>query len=65
LWIWALAGLILGVLGWLSANAPAQPRKRETVTIYDVDMEVELEELILIEDLEEELEDEGYFDDEE
>ena len=69
--IWSLIGVILGIIFVILLVSPKQAddkRQNSRRLIRDYDQEDDLlddlEELILIEDFEEELEDEGYFNDE-
>jgi len=70
--IWSLIGVILGIIFvilFVSSMQVDDKRQNSGRLIRDYDQEDDLlddlEELILIEDFEEELEDEGYFNDEE
>lgn len=62
-----ILGLFFGLLLWISANNEDQMRARMSYDVYDDEDNLmeDLEEWILVEDLEEELEDDGYFNDEE
>ncbi len=62
-----ILGLFFGLLLWISANNEDQMRARISYDVYDDEDNLmeDLEEWILVEDLEEELEDDGYFNDEE
>jgi len=62
-----ILGLFFGLLLWISANNEDQMRARISYDVYDDEDNLmeDLEEWILGEDLEEELEDDGYFNDEE
>lgn len=62
-----ILGLFFGLLLWISANNEDQMRARISYDVYDNEDNLmeDLEEWILVEDLEEELEDNGYFNDEE
>jgi hypothetical protein len=69
--IWSLIGVILGIIFVILLVSPKQAddkRQNSRRLIRDYDQEDDLlddlEELILIEDFEEELEDEEYFNDE-
>ena len=69
--IWSLIGVILGIMFvilFVSSMQVDDKRQNSGRLIRDYDQEDDLlddlEELILIEDFEEELEDEGYYDDE-
>ena len=59
--------LFFGLLLWISVNNEDQMRARISYDVYDDEDNLmeDLEEWILVEDLEEELEDDGYFNDEE
>ena len=62
---WLILGLFFGLLLWISANNEDQMRARMSYDVYDDEDNLmeDLEEWILVEDLEEELEDDGYFND--
>lgn len=64
---WLILGLFFGLLLWISANNEDQMRARISYDVYDDEDNLmeDLEEWILVEDLEEELEDDGYFNNEE
>ena len=69
--IWSLIGVVLGIIFVILLVSSIQgddERQNSELLIQDYDQEDDLlddlEELILIEELEEELEDEEYFDDE-